>query len=112
MKKSIVDFIQRKQLTIPLIHTNYEDEENEVICYIRFYIPNTLWEFYIYEINETCDYVNALVYSPYTHRFMPNIPDHGLVPLDGFCENILQNLVMRSIFLLPKLMRHLVLQKY
>lgn len=76
MKTDILDFIKSKGLQIPLIYTDYE----EVTCYIRFYIPNTKWEFYIYEIDETCDFANALVYSPHTH----DIPDHGLIPLKDF----------------------------
>lgn len=76
MKTDILDFIKSKGLQIPLIYTDYE----EVTCYIRFYIPNIKWEFYIYEIDETCDFANALVYSPHTH----DIPDHGLIPLKDF----------------------------
>lgn len=77
MKQAILNFIQKKGLQIPLINP---DSKEELICYIRFYIPNTKWEFYVYEIDENCDFANALVYSPYTH----NIPDHGLVPLKDF----------------------------
>lgn len=76
MKKAILDFIKNKKLQIPLIYTDCE----EVTFYIRFYIPNTKWEFYIYEIDETYNFANALVYSPHTH----DIPDYGLVPLQNF----------------------------
>ncbi|AUI65852.1 MULTISPECIES: hypothetical protein [Glaesserella] len=77
MKRSILDFIQNRGLQIPLIYSDYEED---VTGYIRFYIPNTKWEFYIYEIDEPCDFANALVYSPHTH----GIPDHGLIPLQNF----------------------------
>lgn len=37
LKEEILDFIKRRDLKIPLM---YSDNE-EVTCYIRFYIPNT-----------------------------------------------------------------------
>lgn len=77
MKEAILDFIQQKGLKIPHIHTEYE---GGVICYIHFSLPK--WDFFIYEIDETGDFANCLVYSPFTH----DTPDHGLIPLNNFAE--------------------------
>lgn len=81
MKEAILNFIQKKALKIPSTHTEYEyEDENSIICYIHSGIPQ--WDFFIYEINETGDIANALVYSPFTH----NIPDHGLISLNNFAK--------------------------
>ncbi|OBX86492.1 hypothetical protein [Haemophilus haemolyticus] len=77
MKEAVLNFIQQKGLKIPRIHTEYE---GGVICYIHFSIPQ--WDFFIYEIDETGDFANAIVHSPFTH----DTPDHGLIPLKNFAE--------------------------
>ncbi|HHF6370697.1 TPA: hypothetical protein ACPP0Z_001795 [Haemophilus influenzae] len=78
MKDLILDFLQRKNIQIPKVGKEYE---GELTCYVRFGIPK--WDFFIYEIDETGDFANALVYSPYTN----NIPDHGIIPLKDFVKS-------------------------
>lgn len=78
MKDLILDFIQRKNIQIPKIN---EECNEELTCYIHLSIPE--WDFFIFAISETGDFANALVYSPFTY----NIPDIGLIPLKNFIKS-------------------------